>query len=340
MNSSPRVLVLILGLLAAVLAPLQGAQVRAHDPVIIKEAGTYYLFTTGPGVPFYSSTDLKTWERRGRIFPGAPSWTKDIAPGFDGNVWAPDVIFRDGRFHCFYTVSAPGKITSAIGVATTRTLDPASPDYAWTDHGIVIRSVAHRDLWNAIDPHVIVDEQGTGWMSFGSFWGGLKLFKLNDRWTAPAEPPEWHSLAKRERSVLVNDEEPEPAAIEAPFIFKKGDDYFLFVSWDYCCRGKNSTYRIMVGRAKDFRGPYVDRSGKKLSEGGGTLVLDGTAAWPGVGHNSAYTFDGKDYLVLHAYETADKYLQKLKVLDMKWDQDGWPTVDPKDLNRYKSSLQK
>ena len=54
----------------------------------------------------------------------------------------------------------------------------------------------------------------------------------------------------------------------------------------------------------------------------------------GVGLN--FLINGKDYLVLHAYETADKYKQKLKVMDIRWDSDGWPTVDPKDLNKYVS----
>ena len=66
--------------------------------------------------------------------------------------------------------------------------------------------------------------------------------------------------------------------------------------------------------------------------------MAGDADWVSLGHNSAYTFDGKDYLVFHAYETADKYLQKLKVLDMKWDADLWPKVDPKDLAKYKTAL--
>ncbi len=314
------------------------SQVIVHDPVMTREGDTYYLFSTGPGIPFFTSTDLKHWKARGRVFASEPTWTRDIAPGFDGNVWAPDIIKRDGVYYLYYAISAPGKITSAIGVAINKSLDPSSPDYNWRDQGIILQSVANRDLWNAIDPHILVDEQGTAWMSFGSFWSGLKLFKLNDKWTAPAEPQVWYSLAKRERSALVDDVEPTPAAIEAPFIFKKGDYYYLFTSWDYCCRGKNSTYKMMVGRAKDFRGPYVDREGKLLNKGGGTLVLDGDPAWPGVGHNSTYTFDGKDYLVFHGYDMSDNGRPKLKIAEMSWDAEGWPVVDKNVLHEYQSEL--
>jgi arabinan endo-1,5-alpha-L-arabinosidase len=303
-----------------------------------KEGDTYYLFSTGPGITFYSSKDLKAWRRLGRVFPGEPSWARQIVPNFNGHIWAPDIARHDGKYYLYYAVSAGGKITSAIGVTTNKTLDPASPDYRWEDQGIVLRSIPHRDLWNAIDPNIIVDKDGTPWMSFGSFWSGLKLVKLAPNWTTPAEPQEWYSIAKRERSVLIDDQDPGPAEIEAPFIFKKGDYYYLFVSWGLCCRGKDSTYKMMIGRSKDVRGPYVDKEGRKLAEGGGSLLLAGNPDWPGVGHNSTYTFDGKDYLVFHAYETADNGLQKLKIAELMWDADEWPVVDPNVLQTYTSVL--
>ncbi|HPA82177.1 MAG TPA: family 43 glycosylhydrolase, partial [Thermoanaerobaculales bacterium] len=238
----------------------------------------------------------------------------------------------------YYSVSAFGKNTSAIGVTVNSTLDPASPSYEWEDQGIVVRSVPNRDMWNAIDPHVFIDDDGTPWLSFGSFWGGLKLVKLDPSLTALAEPQEWHSIAKRERSVLTDDSVAGPAALEAPFIFRKGDWHYLFISWDKCCRGKDSTYKIMVGRSTEVTGPYLDRSGRDLAEGGGTLVLAGDENYYALGHNSAYTIDGKDYLVFHAYEVADDGRQKLKVLEMKWDEDGWPVIDGEALDRYRSVL--
>jgi arabinan endo-1,5-alpha-L-arabinosidase len=313
-------------------------QVSIHDPVMAKEGATYYLFSTGPGITFYSSTDLKTWKLRGRVFPGDPAWAKQVAPSFNGHIWAPDIVQRDGKFYLYYSVSAFGRNTSAIGVTVNKTLDPDSPEYRWEDQGIVLRSVPNRDLWNAIDPALITDERGTAWMSFGSFWGGLKLVKLAPDGKSLAEPQEWHSLAKRERSVLVDDEEPGPAEIEAPFIFRRGDYYYLFVSWDKCCRGKDSTYKMLVGRSKTVTGPYLDRTGKSLAAGGGTLLLEGNAAWAGVGHNSVYTFDGKDYLVFHAYESGDEGLQKLKIAELSWDAADWPAVDARVLSDYVSEL--
>jgi len=92
----------------------------------------------------------------------------------------------------------------------------------------------------------------------------------------------------------------------------------------------------VVGRAKRVTGPYLDRQGVDMAKGGGSLVIQGDSDWKGLGHNSAYTFEGKDVMVLHAYESADRYKQKLKVLEIQWDGEGWPVVDQADLNRYQS----
>jgi arabinan endo-1,5-alpha-L-arabinosidase len=337
---SPRRCGLFGALLLGLLLPAGAAakQVSIHDPVMAREGDTYYLFSTGPGITFYSSTDRQTWRLRGRIFPGEPAWAKEVSPSFNGHVWAPDILFHGGRYYLYYSVSAFGRNTSAMGVTVNRTLDPDSPDYRWEDQGIVLRSVPNRDLWNAIDPHVIIDQRGTPWMSFGSFWGGLKLVRLAPDLLSVAEPQEWYSIAKRERSVLLDDTLAGPAEIEAPFIFYREGYYYLFVSWDKCCRGAESTYRMMVGRSPSVTGPYLDREDRDLAAGGGTLLLAGTPAWAGVGHNSVYTFDGRDYLVFHAYETADRGLQKLKIAELGWDAEGWPTVDARVLDEYVSQL--
>ena len=320
---------------AAALAA-QASQVGVHDPVMAKDGNRYYLYSTGPGITFYSSTDMLHWKPEGRVFAGEPAWAKRAAPTFNDHIWAPDVHRHDGRWLLYYSVSGFGKNASGIGVTTNATLDPRAPNYRWEDQGMVVQSVPGRDMWNAIDPNVVEDDKGQGWMTFGSFWGGIKLVKLDGSWTKIAEPQEWHTIARRERPAFTPDEQAAPAEIEGPFIFRKNGYYFLFVSWGLCCRGPDSTYHVVVGRAKDVKGPYLDRQGKDMAQGGGSLVIQGDKDWKALGHNSAYTFDGKDYFVLHAYETADHYKQKLKVMDIHWDKDGWPTVDPKDLNKYVS----
>jgi arabinan endo-1,5-alpha-L-arabinosidase len=315
-------------------------QVSIHDPAMAKEGGTYYLFSSGPGITFYTSADMTNWSLGGRVFPGEPSWAKSITSRFDGREWAPDISRHDGEYYLYYAVSAPGENDSAIGLTINKTLDPASPEYKWKDQGVVLRSITGRDLWNAIDPNVIVDGDGTPWMDFGSFWDGIKLVKLAPGWKTIAEPQEWYSIAKRDRSSLEDDRDPGPAQIEGPFIFKKGDYYYLFVSWGLCCRGKDSTYKIMVGRSRNVRGPYLDRDGTSMAEGGGSLLLAGDRNWAGQGGCSVYTFDGKDYLVFHAYEMVDNGLQKLRIAELDWDKEGWPVVDEHFLHDYKSLVVK
>ena len=172
----------------------------AHDPVMAKQGDTYYLFATGQGVSVMSSKDLKTWKFEKPVFTEAPQWAVETVKEYKGHTWAPDIIFHNGLYHLFYSCSAFAKNTSAIGHATNPTLDPADPNFKWTDHGKVIQSVPNRDMWNAIDPNIIVDENGTPWMSFGSFWDGIKMVKLTDDMMQVAQPEEWHSLCRRERS--------------------------------------------------------------------------------------------------------------------------------------------
>ena len=317
----------------------QAGEVVVHDPVMAQEGKTFYLFSTGPGIPFYSSSDLKNWQKAGEVFTQEPKMTRQSAPEYAGFPWAPDVYFHKGKYYVYFSVSAFGKNTSGIGVAVNKTLNPKSPDYHWEELGTVIQSVPNRDDWNAIDPAIIEDEKGVAWMSFGSFWGGIKLLKLNEERTKPAEPQTWFELAERARGGIQNpNEPPKEGAVEAPFIFKKADYYYLFVSFDLCCRADKSNYNIRVGRSKTLTGPYLDKDGKDMREGGGSLVLAGDKDFVGLGHNSTYTFNKKDYLVFHAYDSNDKYVPKLKVLEMKWDKEAWPVVEPKDLAKYKSTL--
>lgn len=335
-------------------AGAQDRDVGAHDPVIAKQGGTYYLFCTGRGVRVQSSKDLVSWKNEPPVFTESPPWIKELIPGFRGDLWAPDIFHHDDTYYLYYSASAFGRNTSAIGVATNKTLDSESSDYQWQDQGMVVRSIPGRDLWNAIDPNVAIDDSGTPWMAFGSFWTGLKLVKLNDDLTSIVDGSgeEWYTLASRQRDFAVDERDAGDAAnpeldyeslytpeqlernqnmqsgaIEAPFLFHKDGMWYLFASWDRCCRGVNSTYKVIVGRSKDIRGPYLDKDGKRLVRGGGTLVVTGDGEnWAAAGHPAAYTFDGTDYLAFHAYDLKDRGRPKLRVREIRWD-DGWPAVD-------------
>lgn len=298
--------------------------ILVHDPVVAKQGDTYYLFCTGRGISVFSSKNLQDWKKEPAVFDEKPEWTDKVVPGFENHIWAPDIFRNNGTYYLYYSVSSFGKNTSAIGVATNTTLNHEGEDYQWVDYGIVIRSVPNRDMWNAIDPNIVMDDKGTPWMAFGSFWDGLKLVRMDDSLKSIAQPEEWYTIARRKRSFHLPDADSGDAALEAPFIFKKNRYYYLFLSWDYCCRGKNSTYKVVMGRSKNVTGPYLDKMGKSLNEGGGTLLIEGNKNWPGAGHCSVYTFDGKDYIFFHAYDANDEGAPKLKIAKLEWDEEGWP----------------
>ena len=310
-------------------ADAQATDVRVHDPVMIEADGGYYLFETGRGISVWRSADMASWERLDPVFDEAPAWATDVNPRFRNHIWAPDISYHDGTYYLYYSVSSFGSNNSAIGVATNATLDPADPAFEWVDHGPVVRSVEGRDDWNAIDPNLAVDDEGRPWLTFGSYWSGIKLTRLAPDRLALHDPEEWHTVAARHRYWKL----PEDYAgdtinsdIEAPFIFRKDGFYYLFASWDRCCAGENSTYKVVVGRSRDIEGPYLDRANHDMRHGGGTLVVKGDSAWPGVGHPAAYTFDGTDYLVFHGYDASDQGRSKLWVREIEWD-DGWPQVE-------------
>lgn len=306
-----------------------------HDPVMIEENGVYYLFTTGPGVTVWSSRDLLHWDRQDPVFDPAPPWAKREVEGFNGHIWAPDISYHDGQFYLYYSISSFGKNDSCIGLATNATLDPESADFQWVDRGIVVQSLPGAHNWNAIDPNLVEDENGVPYLSFGSFWSGLQIGRLNESRDAFADGLEsLVTIASRNPGPTgpVPEEgypvEAGNGAIEAPSIARRGDFYYLFASTGYCCRGKDSTYRMVYGRSESVLGPYLDKDGVDMAQGGGTLLLGGDERWHGVGHNAVVQFDGVDYVVFHGYDgDTERGLPKLHVEVLHWDEDGWPYVE-------------
>jgi arabinan endo-1,5-alpha-L-arabinosidase len=290
---------------------------QVHDPAIIREGDTYYLFSTRAGIAIRCSKDLLEWRLCGDVFAHLPDWAVKDVSGVRG-LWAPDISYFNGKYHLYYSVSTFGSNRSSIGLATNQTLDQASEKYRWMDQGKVISS-SKSDDWNAIDPHVVLDEQNQPWLSFGSFWSGIKMRKLDVATGKLSDADQTlYSLANRPRS--------QEGAVEAPTIIRKNGYYYLFVSFDFCCRGKESTYNIRVGRAQRLTGPYNDRNGKPMLEGGGTLVLSGKGRWAGPGHCAVLQDKSRETLVYHAYDTEWRGISTLRITPIVWDSDGWPTI--------------
>jgi arabinan endo-1,5-alpha-L-arabinosidase len=294
----------------------------SHDPSVIRQGRYFYSVSTGdvnaptPAyLPIQRSTDLLHWESVGTVFAAPPDWVGRELGFVPGALWAPDLSFFDGLYHLYYAGSSFGSNNSVIGLATTPTLDPASPRYRWTDRGMVLRSTT-ADNVNAIDPELFLDADGSAWLAFGSFWDGIKLRRL-DRATGMPADQTLYSLASR-----------GGASIEAPSIVRHGGYYYLFASFDFCCRGVNSDYRLVVGRATRVTGPYFDRSGVPMLSSGGTDLLRGYNEFRGPGHSDTFTAGGTDWLVHHYYDLLDGGTPKQSIRHLTW-RDGWPVLgDP------------
>jgi arabinan endo-1,5-alpha-L-arabinosidase len=305
-------------------------ELGVHDPVMIKHGDTYYLFATGggrrlPGVtPIHTSKDMHAWTRGGFAFEQLPGWAAAAVPRAR-NAWAPDISFFNGKFHLYYSLSSFGVNHSAIGLATNATLDPRDSSYKWEDQGMVVRSRPDEDDFNAIDPNLVIEDDKNAWLAWGSFWGGIMMRRVDPQTgKLSAEDTTLHKLAARQR----RDEHATPpveGAIEAPFIVRRGEYWYHFVSWDFCCRGRRSDYKVVVGRSPKVTGPYVDKAGQPMSEGGGTLILEAaTDNWRGAGHPAVYHENGTDYLLFHAY-SAETGRSRLHISTIVWEV-GWPKV--------------
>jgi len=300
--------------MAASVVGLSG-DLSAHDPSLIKAGNSYCVFSTGnenvsnpEGVRILrSSGGLNgNWSFQGNI--PAPQWAKSNY-GIR-NIWAPDVNFNaaDGKWYMYYAASQFGTKNSAIGVATST--DPCSPS-SWTDLGPILSSGANTDF-NAIDPAFFDDGANGRWMAWGSFFGGLKLQKMNGMtgFTGPIT-----TIASRP-TVSGNPN-------EAPTIFKRGAYYYLLVSWDGCCNGVNSTYKVAMGRATSITGPYLDKNGVRMDQGGGTILLNRRANKIGQGGQDIYIEGSNYYMVHHYYDGNDSGRWKMDVKLLEWNTN-WP----------------
>ena len=306
---------------------LTGATTPVRDSSIMRQGTTYYLFSTDAGgaipghLPIRCSTDKVSWQLCGAVFSQIPAWVQIQVPGI-GGLWAPDISFFNGLFHLYYAGSIFATNTSAIGLATNTTLDPSDPAYQWVDQGEVLSSSAI-DNFNAIDPNILVDTDGSVWMTYGSYWTGIKQQQI-DPLTGKllGSNPTVYSLATRPGVQF------DP--IEGTSLVHKGNYYYLFASFDDCCNPNPylDTYRIMVGRGTSPNGPFTDMGGTPMLQGGGTQLLAGKGiTWNAPGGETVYLdSQGGDLITFHALHLPDGAAYVF-VNSLTWP-NGWPQIQP------------
>lgn len=307
---------------------LTGDTLPILDPSIIRQGSTWYSFTTdvagfstGSNLPIHCSHDKINWSTCGSIFPdGIPAWVSQKVPGVVG-LWAPDVSYFNREYHVYYNASTLHSQKTIIALVTNTTLDPSDPDYKWIDRGLILESKPGDDF-NALDPSILADSDGTVWLTYGSYWTGIKQRQIDPATgTLLASNPTRYDLASR--PAVPHD------PIEGASLVRHGGYYYLFVSVDYCCEQNvaSNNYKQAVGRSTSPHGPFVDEEGTPMMQGGGTVLLQGDTNWGAPGGGTAFldAENGESLIIFHAHNLAKSGhpYQWLKTLNWV---NGWPAI--------------
>jgi arabinan endo-1,5-alpha-L-arabinosidase len=306
--------------------PLRGDISPVHDPSMIRQGDTYYYITgdfpllpPGNYLPLRCSADRTDWRPCGHIFDQLPDWVRAAVPRAIG-LWAPDISYFHGSYRVYYAASSLGSQQSVIGLATNTTLNPDDPSYRWVDHGLILQS-RNGDNFNAIDPNLFRDIDGKFWLTYGSYWSGIKQQQVNPvRGTLiPGSPT--YSLAARLR---VPDH-----SVEGASLIRHGHYYYLFASIDRCCEMpiERDNYKQVVGRGRSPHGPFIDQAGVSMRRGGGNVLLETGGDWLAPGGGSVYVDErtGQAFLAFHALKRSENGQLYLWIKPIEW-RDGWPLV--------------
>jgi arabinan endo-1,5-alpha-L-arabinosidase len=297
------------------------------DPSIMRQGSTYYSFSTDVDgfpsnghLPIHCSQDEVNWTLCGSVFPGdIPAWVSTMVPGIHG-LWAPDISYFNGLYHVYYCGSTLGSNRTVIGLATNTTLDGKDPAYKWVDRGLVFDSVPGNDF-NALDPNILVDTDGSVWLTYGSYWNGIKQRQIDALTGLLASDSTVYDLATRP-GVPHN-------PIEGASLIHYGQYYYLFVSIDYCCKATvtQDNYKEAVGRSSSAHGGFVGEDGTPMMQGGGTVLLQGDSHWNAPGGGTAYidALTGESLLIFHAQDLNEGGTPYQWVEKLTWT-NGWPVL--------------
>jgi arabinan endo-1,5-alpha-L-arabinosidase len=297
-----------------------------HDPTVIQFGRRYFLFQTS-GNSFTivrSSEDLKSWKEEGPVLAEQPPWL--AARYRHRSIWAPDIVVIGKKLRMYYSASNWGTNDSVIGLAECENFDPKHPTAGWIDRGLVLESKRSETPYNAIDPEVAVTPDGEQWLAYGSYFGGIYIVQLD-----PATGKLKASVEDEAPRLIARNTIENGNPLEGAAILRRGDYFYLFVSYGLAAQGVRSTYRIMVGRSKAVAGPYLDATGKSMADGGYLNVLKGSPPMFSPGHCDALTLlDGRTVMPYHFYDgrhywNQDKWGRPaLQIRELLWSNDGWP----------------
>ncbi|MET0634468.1 MAG: family 43 glycosylhydrolase [Chitinophagaceae bacterium] len=289
-----------LALLAICLTGTLMAQVGRpfiHDPSTIMESeGKYYTFgTRGGGL---ISDDGWRWDSGG-VRPGGGA--------------APDVLKIGDRYLITYGATGGGLGGGHDGKILTmwnKTLNPNSPEFKYSEAVVVASSNGIEDN-DAIDPGLLLDPtDGRLWLSYGTYFGFIRLIELDPKTGKRVE-------GNKARDIAID--------CEATTMMYRDGWYYLLGTHGTCCDGANSTYNIVVGRARKVTGPYLDNMGRDMLKGGGKMVLAAGGRVNGPGHfGRVVVGDGIEKMSCHYEADLDQSGRSvLGIRPLLW-KNGWP----------------
>jgi arabinan endo-1,5-alpha-L-arabinosidase len=268
-----------------------------HDPSTIMVCdGKYYTFGTGGGGLI--SEDGWTWNS-GATRPGGGA--------------APDAIKIGDRYMIAYGSTGGGLgggHDGKINTIWTKTLDPKSPDFKFSEPNVVAQSANMEDN-DAIDPGLLLDPtDGRLWCSYGTYFGNIRLVELDPKTGKRVE-------GNKALDIAID--------CEATDLEYRDGWYYLFGTHGTCCDGSNSTYNIVVGRSKKVTGPYLDNMGRDMLKGGGKMVLAAHDRVIGMGHFGRVILeDGVEKMSVHYEADLDQGGRSvLGIHPLIW-KNGWP----------------
>lgn len=276
------------------------------DPSVIKgDDGYFYLFATEDirNMPVFRSRNLVDWSFVRTAFTDA------TRPRFvdGGGLWAPDINKIGDKYVLYYAMSKwGGEWQCGIGRAVSDKVEGPYKDLGklFISSGIGVQ--------NSIDP-CYVEDNGKKYLFWGSFHGIYAIRLSNDGLSV-------YDGARPQQVA--------GTAYEGVYIHKRKGYYYMFASTGSCCDGLKSTYETVVGRSKTLMGPYVDKNGRPMMKNHHVTLIHRNGAFVGTGHDSEIVTDrsGNDWLLYHAYRTADVDAGRVLMLDkINW-KDGWPEV--------------
>ncbi len=281
------------------------------DPTIWEHNGTFYSVATGVRT-ILTSTDLVHWTDSGKAPLSREAYQK--ARSFGRNFWAPDVVKIGRKWMLYLTCYNSDRDCGIFAFSSD------APDGPF-DFVSKITHSKDTGIKDTIDPEVVRD--GTQlWLFFGSV-GRVHRIKLDKTGTAPAEGAEYELVAGMD----IDTDPSRQTVFEGSYLHRHGSWWYLFVSSGHFGDG---SYRIRVGRSSSLDGVFLDKSGSKMSEGYGTVILSSVSGdrFYGPGHNGEIFTDktGQDYILYHCHDASSTVSGSRSTLLQRiyWDEDGWP----------------